>query len=73
MTNIPLALKKPKPLYYSKNGKRHLYFPDFQINNQIYELKGYLTKEDKIKMANFSHVKILYKQDIENFKQTGVI
>lgn len=34
---------------YEKNGKKHNYFPDFLMNNVIYEVKGYEAEDVKLK------------------------
>ena len=68
-----ISVGKPKPMSYWHNNKNHLYFPDFKINETVIEIKGYLTKEDKIKMSYFPEVLILFSKDIALFKETGKI
>jgi hypothetical protein len=69
--NIPLT--KPNPLFYIHEGKKHLYFPDFLVDGTTIETKGYLTKEDRIKMSYFPDVKILFSKDVAEFVSTGKI
>ncbi len=39
-------IREPYPLKYETNGKTHLYFPDFLVDNKLYEIKAdYLTKD----------------------------
>jgi hypothetical protein len=68
-----INVNKPDPMGYQHADKNHLYFPDFKINDIILEIKGYLTKEDKIKMSYFPEVKILFSKDVVQFKNTGII
>lgn len=68
-----IKVEKPKPMNYCHDNKEHLYFPDFKVNNTIIEIKGYLTKEDKIKMSYFPEVLILFSKDMALFKETGII
>ena len=46
--------------YYDSFGKQHFYYPDFKIENQLYEIKGdqFLEKDDSGKIINF---KVPYK------------
>ena len=38
--NIPISTCNKNFEYYDKNGKRHLYFPDYIINGKYVEIKG---------------------------------
>lgn len=52
--------------YVYKNTK-HLYFPDFIVDNTIIEIKGYHTELVDIKTAAVDKpVKVLYKQDLKD-------
>lgn len=68
-----IKVEKPTPMPYYHDNREHLYFPDFKVSESIIEIKGYLTKEDKIKMSYFPEVLILFSKDISLFKETGVI
>lgn len=36
-------------VYYESNGKKHLYYPDFEMNSILYEIKGdFLLKEENL-------------------------
>lgn len=37
--NIPI-LRSPAPIEYIHNGESHLYYPDFEVGGQLYEIKG---------------------------------
>lgn len=49
-------------------GEKHKYFPDFIIDNIIYEIKGYHTEVDSLKIdavkKTGKQIKVLYKKDI---------
>lgn len=32
--------REPYPIDYTFNGKTHWYYPDFEVNGQLYEIKG---------------------------------
>lgn len=51
--------------YKNHQGKETYYLPDFIIDEQIFEIKGYLSEHDKIKMSNFPQVKIIFKEDFK--------
>ena len=53
---------------YDYKGKKHLYFPDFELNDgTIIEVKGYHTDLVDIKAAavNDRAIKVLYKKDLQ--------
>ncbi len=62
--------KCDKIFEYFYNFKKHKYFPDFEINSVIYEIKGYWTEtvDYKIKSVNDAgyEVKVLYLKDIRH-------
>lgn len=42
-------IREPYPLKYEINGETHLYFPDFLIDNKLYEIKSdFLIKDGKL-------------------------
>lgn len=70
-----IYFEKPKTIYYRDGLKNRYYFPDFYLPfiNLIVEIKGFLTKEDALKMQLIKNqypelkIKILYKNEINNF------
>lgn len=53
---------------YTYKGKQHRYYPDFIIDNTIYEIKGFWTELVDIKAAAVKdrEIKILYRKDLKN-------
>lgn len=51
---------------YEFKGKTKNYIPDFLVNGQLIEIKGYVTDEWKAKLAYNSDVKPLYKNDLNH-------
>lgn len=54
--------------YFGTDNKEHTYYPDFIVNNEIIEIKGYFSdsvklKEEAVLKAGKSY-KILYKKDL---------
>lgn len=47
--NIPIT-RCHKSFKYIYNNKEHVYYPDFEIKNQIFEIKGRITDVDYIKI-----------------------
>lgn len=63
--NIPI--KKCKQIFkYFYQGKEHRYYPDFEINGVIYEIKGYECDKSKFKHKLFPQIKMLYFKDLKN-------
>lgn len=71
-----IEFQKPQTLHYLGNdGKQHNYFPDFFLPHEgfVVEIKGFLTKEDKIKLhlVALQHpktkLKLVFKHQIESF------
>lgn len=52
--------------YYVVNNKTKKYFPDFVVNNEIIEIKGYYDINAKLKHEQNPDIKILFKKDLEN-------
>ena len=55
---------------YEYNGRKLRYFPDFEIDNIIYEIKGYWTEQvdykiNSVKEKGFE-IKVLYLKDIKH-------
>jgi len=51
------------PYYYK--GRLHYYTPDFEINGEIIEIKGYCSDKDKAKIKQYPNIKVLYKNDLQ--------
>ena len=41
---------------YIFEGEKHKYYPDFIIENEYYEIKGYRTKQLEVKISQFEHI-----------------
>jgi ribosomal protein S14 len=73
LTNKNIRWARPKPLTYLKDGRCHLYFPDFLLldDNRYIEIKGYMRPEAQEKMnlifKQYKDIKltILYKNDVK--------
>lgn len=57
-----------KAYKYIYNNKSHKYIPDFLINNELIEIKGYYTDlvDVKLKSVNDRPIKVLFKKDIQH-------
>ena len=51
--------------YYEINGVRKRYFPDFIVNNEIIEIKGFYNNVSKIKAEQNPDIKILLENDMK--------
>ena len=52
---------------YEYNGKKHKYHPDFVVEEELVEIKGYRTEVVDIKLESFNKpIKILYYSDLIN-------
>jgi len=51
--------------YYTLNKKKCKYFPDFVVNNQIIEIKGYFDKGAQIKSKQNPDIKVLLYDDLK--------
>lgn len=66
---------KPSVIKYQDGNKQRMYFPDFYLPfiDSIIEIKGYLTKEDILKMSLVKEqhsnlkIQILFKNQIDDF------
>lgn len=72
----PLSSKQKLHLIWiDENKKEHFYFPDFWCPNlnKYFEVKGYLSDNDKIKMKYiFSHhnnVEMIFLEDIKKYEE----
>lgn len=60
--------RNTKKFSYIFNRKKHDYMPDFIINNEYIEIKGYITEQWKAKKEQFPHkLKTLYQKDIQKY------
>jgi len=50
---------------YQWNGKIRKYLPDFIQNNEIIEIKGFMTEQTKVKLKSVPNLKILFKSDLK--------
>lgn len=70
-----IKLEKAKPIrYLDSTGKQHRYYPDFYLPqyDQVIEIKGFLTREDKIKyglvtMQNDINFVMLFRKQFLHF------
>lgn len=53
--------------YYTINDEEHRYFPDFVIDNTIYEIKGIDDNVNKAKQKYNPDIIFLYKDDVEKY------
>ena len=53
--------------YYIINEKKHKYFPDFVVNDKIYEIKGINDDINKAKQEYNPDVVFLYREDVEKY------
>jgi formylmethanofuran dehydrogenase subunit E len=62
-----ISVKRSNKIYEYKIGdKVHHYHPDFEVNNQLIEIKGYHNDLVDIKLNSTNNqVKILYKEDLQ--------
>lgn len=61
--NISFTRNKKKYEYYWNNKKR-IYIPDFILNDEIIEIKGYLDEQSSVKVTLIPNLKILFKKDL---------
>lgn len=64
--NIPLK-RCELELGYEYEGKIHKYYPDFEVGNEIYEIKGYMDKKAKAKAAKYPDIIILDENKIKPY------
>jgi hypothetical protein len=50
---------------YEWEGKTRKYLPDFIQNNEVIEIKGYITEQTKAKSKSVNNLKILSKKDLK--------
>jgi hypothetical protein len=49
---------------YQWNGKAKEYIPDFIQNDNIIEIKGYLTEQTKVKLKSVPNLTVLFRKDL---------
>lgn len=61
-------IRNDKGYEYEFKGKKHKYYPDFIVDNIIYEIKGFETEKDLFKYPSVKDKKliILKKQDLKD-------
>lgn len=52
---------------YIFNGEKHIYIPDFIVEDEVVEIKGYSSKQWEEKIKQNPDVKVLYKNDIKPY------
>ena len=73
--NIPIIRLPIRFEYYDKNNKKHYYFPDFSINNELIEIKGpryldengQLKNKDKQKCMNDNNVIMWTEDEVQQY------
>lgn len=59
--------RNTKAFNYNFNNKINKYYPDFIVEGNYVEIKGYETERDKEKIKQFPlKIKVLYKKDLEH-------
>jgi len=51
---------------YTWNGKNYNYYPDFIVNEQLIEIKGYVDERTEVKLKSVNNLIILFKKDLVN-------
>ena len=54
-------------LPYVFEGKQRKYYPDFIVDDTIYEIKGYETEQSKTKQILYPHIKLIDKDSIKMY------
>lgn len=52
---------------YIFKGEKHIYIPDFIVENEVVEIKGYSSKQWEEKIKQNPDIKVLYKNDIKPY------
>ena len=52
---------------YIFKGEKHIYIPDFIVEDEVVEIKGYSSKQWEEKIKQNPDVKVLYKNDIKPY------
>lgn len=51
---------------YYFEGKKRKYIPDFLVSDRLVEIKGYVTKQWKAKLAHLNHpIEVLYEKEMQ--------
>ena len=64
--NKPIERCKEKREYIFK-GEKHIYIPDFIVEDEVVEIKGYSSKQWEEKIKQNPDIKVLYKNDIKPY------
>ena len=52
---------------YIFKGEKHIYIPDFIVEDEVIEIKGYSSKQWEEKIKQNPDIKVLYKDDIKPY------
>lgn len=67
--NIDIKRCNEVRTYITEDNKIHKYFPDFIVNNEIIEIKGYFGKGAQLKAAQNPDIHILKYEDLKDIIQ----
>ena len=62
--NIEFKRNK-QPFPYKWKGEVKNYYPDFEVKNQLVEIKGYMTPKVEAKIKSVPGLKVLFRSDLE--------
>lgn len=57
--------RNKKKFPYEWKGKIKYYYPDFEVNNQLIEIKGYSNTKTEAKLNSVSELKVLFNDDLK--------
>ena len=63
LDNEILITRNKKGFEYVYENEKHLYYPDFIINNEYFEIKGFLRENDSSKFDYFPHELVLIDKE----------
>ena len=55
-----------KGFEYEYKGKKHLYFPDFIVNEEYVEIKGLKSELTEVKIKSVPNIRVFYKEDLKH-------
>ena len=64
--NIPIK-RNTDYFEYEYLDKKHKYYPDFLVENNLYEIKGFYTEQTKIKLQSCENIIIIDKNSIDKY------
>ena len=64
--NIPIK-RNTDYFEYEYLDKKHKYYPDFLVENNLYEIKGFYTEQTKIKLQACENIIIIDKNSIDKY------